>query len=117
MNEARPSQSHYEALEAAASKQAGARYLLRLYVAGPTPQSTRALVNIRRICEEHLKENYDLEVLDLLQSPEAAERDQIIAAPTLVMHSPAPVRRLIGDLSETERVLKILGLPLAATSI
>lgn len=113
MNEAHPSQSALEAMETAASVHSESRHVFRLYMAGPTQQSTRALVNFRKICEEHLKGKYDLEVLDLLQSPEAAQRDQIIAAPTLVRLSPAPVRRLIGDLSQTERVLRILELPLA----
>ncbi|RYD17929.1 MAG: circadian clock protein KaiB [Verrucomicrobiaceae bacterium] len=96
----------------------GDRHILRLYVAGPTRQSTRALVNLRKICEEHLKGRYEMEVVDLLQNPEIAAQDQIIAAPTLVRLSPAPVRRLIGDLSQTERVLMILDLaPLVGDEI
>lgn len=86
------------------------RFHFRLYTAGPTPQSTRALVNIRRICEEHLKDRYDLEVVDLLENPEVATQDQIIAAPTLVKLFPLPTRRFIGDLSQTERILAALHL-------
>ncbi len=97
-------------MEAAVSREACATYRFRLYTAGPTPQSTRAVVNIRKICEEHLKGRYELEVLDLVQNPSAAQIDQVIAAPTLAKISPLPVRRFIGDLSHTERILKGLGL-------
>jgi circadian clock protein KaiB len=110
MNEARPPQSPLEAMEAAASRDASAPYIFRLYIAGPTQQSTRAVVNIRKICEEYLKGRYELEVLDLLQNPGIAQADQIIAAPTLARVSPLPVRRFIGDLSQTDRLLKGLGL-------
>jgi circadian clock protein KaiB len=111
MIEDRSSPSPLAAMEAAASAEAGSPYILRLYVAGPTPQSTRAVVNIRKICDEHLPGRYQLEVLDLLQNPAAAKRDQIIAAPTLARISPLPARRFIGDLSQTDRILKGLGLP------
>lgn len=118
MSKALPSPSAFESLAAAAAGQAGSRHQLRLYIAGPTVQSTRALVNLRKICDEHLSDRYDLEVLDLLQRPEMAQADQIIAAPTTVRLSPGPVRRLIGDLSDTAHVLKILDLaPPAAASI
>ncbi len=99
-----------ELMEAAAAEEGKARYLLRLYIAGPTVQSTRAVVNIRRICEEHLKGRHDLEILDLIQNPGIASTDQIVAAPTLVRISPPPVRRFIGDLSQTGRILKGLDL-------
>ena len=107
------SPSHLKAMEAAASAKAGACYVLRLYLAGPTPQSTRAVVNIRKICEEHLKGRYELEVVDILQNPQAARQDQIVAAPTLAKISPLPSRRFIGDLSQTGRLLKGLDLPVA----
>ncbi len=110
MKEPRPTQSHPEAVEAAALTGAGAHYKLRLYIAGPTPQSTRAIVNIRRICEEHLKDRYELDVLDLLQNPMLAREDQIIAAPTLAKILPLPARRLIGDLSQRARLLTCLDL-------
>jgi circadian clock protein KaiB len=80
-------------------------YLLRLYVTGTTPQSIRAIENIKNICEEHLKGRYDLEVIDLYQQPSLAKGEQIIAAPTLIKRLPLPLRRIIGDMSGTERVL------------
>ena len=85
-------------------------YCLRLYVTGATPKSQRAIENIRTICEEHLKGLYELEVIDIYQQPSLAKGDQIIAAPTLIKRLPAPLRKLVGDLSNKERVL--LGLDL-----
>lgn len=99
-----------EALEAAAADQANARYLLKLYITGTTPSSTKAIVNIRKICEEHLHGRYDLEVIDISQHPTLVEGEQIIAAPTLIKKLPLPLRRFIGDMSQTERIL--LGLDL-----
>jgi circadian clock protein KaiB len=87
-----------------------ARYVLRLFVSGMTPRSVEALANIRSICEEHLQGRYELEVIDLYQRPDLATADEIIAAPTLVKKLPEPLRRFIGDLSDTERVLIGLGL-------
>jgi circadian clock protein KaiB len=81
------------------------RYALRLYVAGTSPRSARAIANIKEICEEHLKELYDLQVIDLYQQPVLAEGEQIIAVPTLIKKLPPPLRRVIGDLSDRERVL------------
>ena len=86
------------------------RYVLRLFVSGMTPRSTRAVQNVRAICEEHLHGRYDLEVIDIYQQPTLARGEQIIAAPTLVKKSPAPLRYIIGDLSSTERVLRGLDL-------
>jgi len=100
----------HAALEEAAAEQANARYVLRLYVTGTTPHSMRAIVNIRRICEEYLQGRYDLEVVDISQNPTLAEGEQIIAAPTLIKKLPLPLRRFIGDMSQTERIL--LGLDL-----
>lgn len=80
-------------------------YLLRLYVAGSTPQAVRAIENIKKICEEYLKGRYELEVVDLYQNPNLAHGEQIIVAPTLIKKLPQPLRRIIGDLSNTERVL------------
>ena len=80
-------------------------YRLRLYVAGQTPRSVGALTNLKRICNEHLKGHYELEVIDLLQTPQLARGDQILAVPTLVRRLPEPVKKIIGDLSNTERVL------------
>lgn len=81
------------------------RWILRLYVAGQTPKSVRAFDNLTRICEEHLAGDYRIEVVDLLENPKLAEGDQILAIPTLVRQLPPPVRKIIGDLSQTERVL------------
>jgi circadian clock protein KaiB len=86
------------------------RYVLRLYVAGSTPQSSRAITNLKAICETHLKDRYELIVVDLYEQKERAQEDQIVVAPTLVRHFPLPVCRMIGDLSQTDRVLKALGL-------
>jgi circadian clock protein KaiB len=81
------------------------QYLLRLYVAGQTPRSLQALSNLKRICEEHLSGRYKVEIIDLIQKPQLAAADQILAIPTLVRPLPKPARRIIGDLSNTERVL------------
>ena len=80
-------------------------YVLRLYVAGQTPKCITAFVNLKKICEEHLAEKYQIEVIDLLENPTLAGGDQILAIPTLVRRLPEPVRKIIGDLSDTERVL------------
>ena len=80
-------------------------YTLRLFVTGTTPKSIKAISNIKKICEEHLKGRYDLEVVDLYLQPDLAKGEQIIAAPTLIKKLPLPLRRIIGDLSGTERVL------------
>ena len=86
------------------------RYVLRLYVTGMTPKSIRAVENVRALCEEHLQGRYDLEVIDIYQQPTLAKGEQIIAAPTLIKKLPLPLRKVIGDMSSTERVL--LGLDL-----
>ncbi len=80
-------------------------YILRLYVAGQTKKSLTAFANLKKICEEHLKGKYRIEVIDLLEHPQLAKGDQILAIPTLVRRLPPPVRKIIGDLSNTERVL------------
>jgi circadian clock protein KaiB len=81
------------------------KWQLRLYVAGNTPKSAAAIVNLRRYCEQHLCDRYELEVIDLLQHPQLAAGDQILAIPTLVRKVPVPVRKIIGDLSNEEKVL------------
>lgn len=81
------------------------RYELRLYVAGQTPKSIIAFTNLKKICEEHLAGRYRIEVIDLLETPQLASGDQILAIPTLVRKLPQPIRKIIGDLSNTERVL------------
>lgn len=78
---------------------------LRLYVAGQTPRAIQAFTNLTRICEEHLAGKYRIEVIDLLKTPQLAQGDQIVALPTLVRNLPEPVRKIIGDLSNTEKVL------------
>ena len=81
------------------------KYILRLYVAGQTPKSMAAFANLKRICEEHMKGRYQIEVVDLLVNPSLSKDDQILALPTLVRRLPAPIKKIIGDLSNTERVL------------
>ena len=86
------------------------KYCLRLYVTGSTPKSTRAITNIKRICETHLKNRYTLEIVDIYQQPGLAKEEQIIAAPTLIKSLPLPLRRFIGDMTNSDRLL--LGLDL-----
>lgn len=81
------------------------KWVLRLYVAGQTPKSLVALANLKRICEEHLAHSYRLEVIDLVKQPQLAAGDQIVAVPTLVRRLPPPIKRIVGDLSNTERVI------------
>ncbi|MCJ2052384.1 circadian clock KaiB family protein [Methylobacterium sp. J-070] len=81
------------------------RYHLRLYVAGQTTKSLAAMTNLKRFCEEHLAGRYDIEVVDLLTNPQLAAGDQILAIPTLVRRLPSPLKRIIGDLSNTDKVL------------
>jgi circadian clock protein KaiB len=90
---------------AAPRPRAPATWDLRLYVAGQTPRAVQAFANLTRICEEHLAGQYCIEVIDLLKSPQLAKGDQIVAVPTLVRKLPEPVRKIIGDLSNTEKVL------------
>lgn len=91
--------------KAAAAGPAFATWDLRLYVAGQTPRSRSAMANLERICEDHLSPRYRIEVIDLLERPELGKKDQICAIPTLVRRLPTPIRKIIGDLSDTERVL------------
>ena len=88
------------------------KYFLRLYITGSTPRSQHALANIKRICEDYLKDDYELQVIDIYQSPQLAKDERIIATPTLIKMLPSPLRRLIGDFSSEERVL--LGLDVKA---
>lgn len=94
-----------EEFEKAAAERNRAKYVLRLYVAGMTPKSTQAIANVKRTCNEHLAGRYELEVIDIYQQPKLAKGEQIIAAPTLIKKLPLPLRRLIGDMSNTERFL------------
>ncbi len=86
------------------------KYVIKLYVTGETPRSQQAIANLRRICEEELAGQYDLAVVDVLERPQLAEDEKILATPTVVKELPHPIRRIIGDLSDSERVL--LGLDL-----
>ena len=94
----------------ARSRRAPKAWELRLYVAGQTPRSLAAFANLKKICEEHLAGKYRIEVIDLLKHPQLASGDQILAIPTLVRKLPEPIRKIIGDLSNTERVLVGLNL-------
>jgi circadian clock protein KaiB len=99
-------QSETDAFEAALNEPREAEdYVLRLFVTGSTPRSARAIRNIRAICDEQLSGRYDLEIVDIYQHPEQAKPDQIVVVPTLVKSLPLPVRRVIGDLSDQDRVL------------
>lgn len=89
-------------------------YVLHLYIAGATPNSTRAVQNLKSICTQYLAGRHELLIIDIYQQPELASRQQIIASPTLVKLWPLPVRRLVGDLSERNKVLAALGLPLSS---
>ena len=92
-------------IEDAARTPEGERYILRLYVTGMTARSVRALKNLQTICDEYLKGRYDLEVIDIYQQPVLTKGEQIIAAPTLIKKLPLPMRRIIGDMSDRDRVL------------
>jgi circadian clock protein KaiB len=87
-----------------------AEYMLRLFITGATPNSIRAVTNLKQICEEHLKGRYSLEIIDVYQQGAMAEQEQLIALPLLIRKEPLPEKRMIGDLSNTEKVLKGLGL-------
>lgn len=89
---------------------AAPEYVLHLFITGATPNSTRAVHNIKTICEEYLKGRYELLIVDIYQEPGLAQREDLIGVPTLIKRSPGLVRRLVGDLSDRERVLKALGL-------
>jgi circadian clock protein KaiB len=101
-NRARPAKSK---VTTTPRKAAARRYVLKLYVAGPSPKSVNAIANIKKLCEANLQGRYVLEVIDLYQQPQLAQGEQIIAVPTLIRELPFPLRRVIGDLSSTERVL------------
>lgn len=87
------------------SQGAAEKFQLRLYIAGQTPKAARAISNLRRICEEHLAGRYSIEVVDLIENPALGRGDQILALPTLVRKLPPPMKKIIGDLSNTDRVL------------
>ena len=105
----RQPQSNGQAVQTEEAKQ----WRLRLYVAGQTPKSVMAFANLKRLCEEHLAGEFEIEVIDLIENPRLAKDDQIVAIPTLVRKLPEPIRKIIGDLSDTERTL--IGLQLRPT--
>jgi circadian clock protein KaiB len=94
-----------EAFELAVRSAGTGEYVLRLYVSGMTPNSVKAIENIKKICAEHLEGRYQLEIIDIYQQPIFAKEGQIVAAPTLVKELPPPLRKFIGDMSQTERIL------------
>lgn len=95
-----------EAFEAALKSPARrAKYILRLYVTGSSTRSLRAIYNLKKLCDEHLSEDYDLEIIDIYKDPAAARDEQIVAAPTLVKKLPRPLRKFVGDLSNTQKIL------------
>ncbi len=98
----------------AAPAPAAERYVLRLYVTGMTPRSTEAITNLQAICDEYLQGRFELEVIDIYQQPILTQGEQIVAAPTLIKKLPLPMRRLVGDMSDRDRVL--LGLDLVSAS-
>jgi circadian clock protein KaiB len=106
----RPAKKRKKAVAVPAESPPADQWNLRLYVAGQSPRSTAAIANLRRFCEDHLAGKYSIEVVDLLENPQLARGDQIVALPTLVRKLPAPMRKIIGDLSDRERVM--LGLDL-----
>lgn len=103
--EAAPLQDATEAFEMTLSETDPGVYVLRLYVSGMTPNSLKAIENVRKICAEHLEGHYQLEIIDIYQQPIFAKEGQIVAAPTLVKELPPPLRKFIGDMSKTERIL------------
>lgn len=109
MKSAKSSQKQPLSLHEAAKRPAGERdkdtWDLRLYVAGQTPRSVAAFANLKRLCEEHLSGRYNIEVIDLVKHPKLAAGDQIVAIPTLVRKLPQPIRKIVGDLRDTERAL------------
>ncbi len=94
-----------EAFEQALIDANEGQYVLRLYVAGATPRSTQAIASIKALCEEHLQGRYELEVIDIYQQPALAQGEQIVAVPTLIKQLPPPLRKLVGDMSNEDRVL------------
>jgi circadian clock protein KaiB len=98
-----------KAFQRAVADNPRAHFVLKLYVSGMTPRSRRAIDNLQKLCEEHLFDGYDLEIIDIYQQPGLARSAQIVAAPTLVKSLPLPLRRVIGDLSNPGRILLVLG--------
>jgi len=98
------------AFEKAVADKSSRFYVLRLFVTGMSPRSQEAIANVRELCEEHLKGRYELEVIDIYQNPLAASKNQILAAPTLIKELPLPIRKFVGDMTKTEKILAGLDL-------
>lgn len=107
---ARPRRAELRALERTATRNGSQRYELKLFITGSTPRSIEAIARIKEFCETELKDRYSLDVIDVHQEPELAEAEQIIALPTLLKKLPAPLRKILGNFSEKERLLAVLGL-------
>ncbi len=105
-------EDHAEALTRAAKARGKRKYVLRLFVAGVTPRSQQAIQTVKEVCNQHLEGRYELEIVDIYQQPEAVRQEQVIVAPTLVKKLPAPLRKLIGDMANREKLL--LGLDVKA---
>lgn len=105
MNDKKNGNSKTEAFEKTLKDKSGKSYMLRLFVTGSTPKSMRAIRNIKKICDEHLEGQYELEVIDVYQQPGEAKKEDIIATPTLVKRLPPPLKRFIGDLSDLKQIL------------
>ena len=97
-------------LSEAADELGNAHYVLRLFVTGMTPRSTRAISAVRALCERRLKNRFELEIVDVYQQPKLLQGEQVIATPTLIKYQPAPLRRIVGDMSDTQRLCFGLGL-------
>lgn len=104
-------------MEAAAAARRVQGFQFRLYIAGPTSQSARALLNIRKLCELHLKGRYELEVIDICETPARASSEQIVAVPTLLKSHPLPPQRFVGDLADSAKILSRLELPLVPVPV
>ena len=100
----------------AADELQDSRYVLRLFVTGMTPRSTRAIRAVRTLCEQRLKDRFDLEIVDVYQQPQMIQGEQVFATPTLIKYEPAPLRRIIGDMTDNHRLCYGLGLPSEASS-
>jgi circadian clock protein KaiB len=105
-----PVENDLEAFEKAAKESSNERYVLRLFISGMSPRSIRAIENLKKISEQELKGRYSLEIIDISQQPEAVRKEDLIATPTLIKELPKPIRRIIGDLSSTERILIALNI-------
>lgn len=110
MKQDQQSKRNSESVESESESGSDLHYILKLYITGTTPSSSRAVVNIRKLCEEHLSGRYTLEVIDIRTRPDLAKEHQLLAAPTLIKSLPLPIRRFIGDMSETGRL--VVGLEL-----